>query len=167
MSALRCPECRSGVIRRCEHPRAILYGCNTCGASGTFEYFEVVSPGTRLRRDILPHLGVTPAQAADWLQVPLIEFNWVLDGKAPINRELAARLARHFGSSIDCWVAEQVIFNNIARPVYPHHLSPLRNARNEVATLVMYRHTPARVDPLREQIYSRVEQARERRLAAV
>ncbi len=61
-------------------------------------------PGAVLRQDILPEMGLTPAQFATQLGVTRQALNAVLSERRSITKELAEQLARVLGTTPELWL---------------------------------------------------------------
>lgn len=66
-----------------------------------------VSPGEVIREDYLKETGMTEAELAKALSVPLSYLTKILDGHAPINENIAGRLSRALGCSSSFWMHMQ------------------------------------------------------------
>ncbi len=78
--------------------------------------FNPPHPGAVLRDDVLPGLGLTVLDAADPLGMTAGALSRVLDGKAPITPEIAARIESWLGvengGSARLWLAEQADYDS-------------------------------------------------------
>ena len=81
-------------------------------------------PGSILKDDVLPELGLTVTQAAAQLGVSRVQFSRFINGRAGVTPDLALRLSKwipapsaimwlHMQADFDLWQAEQSgrIFN--------------------------------------------------------
>lgn len=76
-------------------------------------------PGTILKADVLPELGLTVTQAAEQLGVSRVQLSRFINGKSGVTPELAIRLAKwipaptaimwlQMQADYDLWKAEQL-----------------------------------------------------------
>lgn len=87
-----------------------------------------VHPGAYLKEQ-LEELGLSQYRLAKEISVPAMRINYVINGKRPINAELALRLGRYFGQSPRYWlnlqsrydmdVAEDALSDLVKRQVHP------------------------------------------------
>ncbi|MGK9453329.1 HigA family addiction module antitoxin [Acidithiobacillus caldus] len=72
-------------------------------------------PGSLLREDILPALGLSVTEAANQLGVARSTLSRVLNGHASISPEMALRLEAWLGSEnggcADIWIAQQAAYD--------------------------------------------------------
>ncbi|MCR1345754.1 HigA family addiction module antitoxin [Acidithiobacillus ferrooxidans] len=72
-------------------------------------------PGTILREDVLPALGLTVTEAAEQLGVTRSTLSRVLNGRAAISPEMALRLEGwlgvEHGGRADVWMAQQAAYD--------------------------------------------------------
>lgn len=72
-------------------------------------------PGTTLRDDVLPILGLTVTQAARQLGVSRVTLSRVLNGRAAISPEMALRIEAWLGvargGDARLWLAEQAAYD--------------------------------------------------------
>ena len=61
-------------------------------------------PGAILRELYLPTTGLTPSEFSDKIGVSRRTVNLILNEKMPVNADVAHRLARAFGTSIQLWL---------------------------------------------------------------
>jgi len=85
-----------------------------------------IHPGSLLRDD-LEAIGVTPAKMADRLGTMHGALTALIDGKQPINDEIAARLGKAFGTTSQYWTNLQAIYDE-KRSTAPTALSPEEQA---------------------------------------
>lgn len=88
-----------------------------------------VYPGTYLK-EILDELAISQYRLAKDIGVPAIRINYIVNGKRPVNAELALRLGRYFGQNPRYWLnlqsrydidsAEDTLSDQVARQVHPH-----------------------------------------------
>jgi antitoxin HigA-1 len=64
-------------------------------------------PGSILKLDVLPALGVSVVQAARDLGVSRQLIHGILAGKLPVSAEMAVRLGKWCGNGPDIWIALQ------------------------------------------------------------
>jgi addiction module HigA family antidote len=68
-------------------------------------------PGLTLKEDVLPALRLSVTQAAEQLGVSRVMLSNVINGRAAISTEMAARLERwlgvEFGGRAELWLAQQ------------------------------------------------------------
>lgn len=71
-------------------------------------------PGTLIRDDILPELGITVTQAAHQLGISRITLSRILHGKSGISAEMALRLHLWLGDdspSAESWLRHQAEYD--------------------------------------------------------
>jgi len=88
-----------------------------------------VYPGTYLK-EILDELAISQYRLAKDIGVPAIRINYIVNGKRPVNAELALRLGRYFWQNPRYWLnlqsrydidsAEDTLSDQVARQVHPH-----------------------------------------------
>lgn len=64
-------------------------------------------PGTVLREDVLPALGMTQGELARRLGVSRLSVNELLREKRALSAEMAARLGKALGTTAESWLAMQ------------------------------------------------------------
>lgn len=89
---------------------------------------EPIHPGVYLK-ELLDELKLSQYRLAKELGVPAMRINYVINGKRPINAELAIRLGRYFNQEARYWInlqsrydmdiTEDAIYEQIAREVHP------------------------------------------------
>jgi addiction module HigA family antidote len=87
-----------------------------------------VHPGAYLK-ELLDELAVSQYRLAKDIGVPAMRINYVVNGKRPVNAELALRLGRYFGQNPRYWLnlqsrydidsAEDTLSDQVARQVHP------------------------------------------------
>jgi antitoxin HigA-1 len=90
-------------------------------------------PGTKLRDDVLPELGLSVTQAATQLAVPRARLSRVLNGRAAVSVDMALRIEAWLGigrsGDARLWLAEQSAYDLWqARQRFkasPMHVQPL------------------------------------------
>ena len=68
-------------------------------------------PGSILKEDVLPELGMTVTDAADKLRMSRGALSRVLNGRAAISADLALRLADWLEPSADSWLRMQATYD--------------------------------------------------------
>ncbi len=68
---------------------------------------NAVHPGEVLREEFLVPLGLTAAELARRLHVPVPRVNDIVRERRAISADTAMRLARYFGTSPDLWMGLQ------------------------------------------------------------
>ncbi len=72
-------------------------------------------PGTKLRDDVLPELGLSVTQAATQLAVPRARLSRVLNGRAAVSVDMALRIEAWLGigrsGDARLWLAEQSAYD--------------------------------------------------------
>ncbi|WP_116364208.1 HigA family addiction module antitoxin [Parahaliea mediterranea] len=87
-------------------------------------------PGSTLRDDVLPALGLTVTQAAGQLGVTRVTLSRVLNGRAGISPEMALRLEAWLGTErggdAQHWLAEQINYDlwQAKLKFEPKHVKP-------------------------------------------
>ncbi|OGP68767.1 MAG: addiction module antidote protein, HigA family [Deltaproteobacteria bacterium RBG_16_44_11] len=87
-----------------------------------------VHPGVYLK-ELLDELKLSQYRLAKDLGIPAMRINYVINGKRPINAELALRLGRYFGQEPRYWInlqsrydmdiTEDALSDQVAREVHP------------------------------------------------
>ena len=70
---------------------------------------EPIHPGETLRED-LDALGISAAELARRIEVPVNRITQILNGQRAITGDTALRLGRFFGTSAEFWLNLQKIF---------------------------------------------------------
>jgi antitoxin HigA-1 len=91
---------------------------------------DPVPPGEILLKDFLKPMGITQDRLAKSIKVSASRVHDVVQGKRPINAELALRLARFFGTDARSWInlqahydlqrAEVELAARVKKEVKPH-----------------------------------------------
>ncbi|MBU3621147.1 HigA family addiction module antitoxin [Polynucleobacter sp. CS-Odin-A6] len=72
-------------------------------------------PGSTIKEDILPALGVTVTEAAEQLGVTRVALSRVINGKTAISRDMALRIEKWLGvkngGRAEVWLNQQARFN--------------------------------------------------------
>jgi antitoxin HigA-1 len=68
-------------------------------------------PGLTVKHDCLKELGLSIAQGAKVLGVTRQALNNIVSGKSGISSEMAVRLAKAFGSSLETWLGKQADYD--------------------------------------------------------
>ena len=63
-----------------------------------------VHPGEILKEEFLDPMGISQYRLAKDVGVPAMRINYVINGKRPVNAELALRLGRYFGQNPRYWL---------------------------------------------------------------
>jgi addiction module HigA family antidote len=92
------------------------------------KHIAPVHPGVYLK-ELLEELAVSQYRLAKDIGVPAMRINYVVNGKRPVNAELALRLGRYFGQNPRYWlnlqtrydmdIAEDTLADQVARQVHP------------------------------------------------
>lgn len=61
-------------------------------------------PGEILREDILPELGMTQTEFAEWIGVSRRTISEIIHERRPVTIDLAHRLARVFSTTPELWL---------------------------------------------------------------
>ncbi|WP_215299394.1 HigA family addiction module antitoxin [Polynucleobacter sp. AP-Nino-20-G2] len=76
-------------------------------------------PGLVIKEDILPALGIDPAEAADLLGIARIEFIAVIHGESEITPAMAVLIERWLGvdrgGAASVWLRQQATYNKHLR----------------------------------------------------
>jgi len=93
------------------------------------EHISPVHPGIYLK-EILDELAISQYRLAKDIGVPAMRINYIVNGKRPVNAELALRLGRYFGQNPRYWLnlqsrydidsAEDTLSDQVVRQVHPH-----------------------------------------------
>jgi antitoxin HigA-1 len=75
------------------------------------EMFSPPHPGTILRDDVLPELGLSVKDAAEQLGVNRVTLSRMINGRAAISAEMAIRLGQWLGNGPDIWLRMQVAYD--------------------------------------------------------
>ncbi len=73
--------------------------------------FPPPHPGSYLREDILPALGMTITDLADHLKVSRPTLSDLVNEKKSVSMEMAQRLGRAFGNGARFWLALQLQYD--------------------------------------------------------
>lgn len=94
----------------------------------TKKTIKPVHPGVYLK-ELLEELELSQYRLAKDLGIPAMRINYVVNGKRPVNAELALRLGRFFGQEPRYWInlqsrydmdiTEDALFEQVAREVHP------------------------------------------------
>jgi addiction module HigA family antidote len=72
---------------------------------------EPAHPGEVIRELCLEPLGLTVTKAAEVLGVTRKALSELLNGHAGISPEMAVRLSKAFGGSVESWLRQQMIYD--------------------------------------------------------
>jgi antitoxin HigA-1 len=94
----------------------------------TKKSIKPVHPGVYLK-ELLDELKLSQYRLAKDLSIPAMRINYVINGKRPVNAELALRLGRYFGQEARYWInlqsrydmdiTEDEMSDQVAREVHP------------------------------------------------
>jgi len=94
----------------------------------TKKTIKPVHPGVYLK-ELLEELELSQYRLAKDLGIPAMRINYVVNGKRPVNAELALRLGRYFGQEPRYWInlqsrydmdiTEDALSDQVAREVHP------------------------------------------------
>jgi len=94
----------------------------------TKKTIKPVHPGAYLK-ELLEELELSQYRLAKDLGIPTMRINYVVNGKRPVNAELALRLGRYFGQEPRYWInlqsrydmdiTEDALSEQVAREVHP------------------------------------------------
>lgn len=94
----------------------------------TVKHIEPVHPGAYLK-ELLEELKISQYRLAKDIGVPAMRINYVVNGKRPVNAELALRLGKYFGQNPRYWlniqsrydmdIAEDTLADEIIKQVHP------------------------------------------------
>lgn len=94
----------------------------------TKRQIKPVHPGVYLK-ELLDELKLSQYRLAKDLGIPAMRINYVINGKRPVNAELALRLGRYFGQEPRYWInlqsrydmdiTEDALSDQVAREVHP------------------------------------------------
>ncbi len=94
----------------------------------TKKTIKPVHPGVYLK-ELLEELELSQYRLAKDLSIPAMRINYVVNGKRPVNAELALRLGRFFGQEPRYWInlqsrydmdiTEDALSDQVAREVHP------------------------------------------------
>jgi antitoxin HigA-1 len=70
-----------------------------------------IHPGEFLREDFLVPLGMTSEELAEACRLEPTTVQALIDERAPITAEIALRLARYWGTSVELWTGWQTQFD--------------------------------------------------------
>ena len=92
------------------------------------KHIAPVHPGAYLK-ELLEELSVSQYRLAKDIGVPAMRINYVVNGKRPVNAELALRLGKYFGQNPRYWlnlqtrydmdIAEDTLADQVAVQVHP------------------------------------------------
>jgi addiction module HigA family antidote len=72
---------------------------------------EPAHPGEVIRELCLEPLGLTVTKAAEVLGVTRKALSELLNGHAGVSPEMAVRLSKAFGGSVESWLRQQMIYD--------------------------------------------------------
>jgi len=72
---------------------------------------EPAHPGEVIRELCLEPLGLTVTKAAEVLGVTRKALSELLNGHAGISPEMAVRLSKAFGGSVESWLRQQMLYD--------------------------------------------------------
>ncbi len=97
----------------------------------TKKSIKPVHPGVYLK-ELLDELKLSQYRLAKNLGIPAMRINYVINGKRPVNAELALRLGRYFGQEPRYWInlqsryemdmTEDKLSDQVAREVHPFRM---------------------------------------------
>lgn len=70
-----------------------------------------IHPGMVLKSDYIEAFGLTEAQTASLLDIPLCALQSLVSGKTGISTDMAARLSNAFGTGPHFWMNLQMIYD--------------------------------------------------------
>ena len=70
---------------------------------------DPIHPGETLRED-LEELGMSAAELARWIEVPVNRITEILNGRRAVTGDTALRLGRFFGTSGEFWLNLQKLY---------------------------------------------------------
>lgn len=73
--------------------------------------YNAIHPGLIVKESLIDGTGLTVTQAAIRLGVARMTLSRLLNGNASISAEIAVRLSKFFGTSIEFWVNLQSQYN--------------------------------------------------------
>jgi len=92
------------------------------------KHIAPIHPGAYLK-ELLEELEISQYRLAKDIGVPAMRINYVVNGKRPVNAELALRLGRYFGQNPRYWlnlqsrydmdIAEDTLSDQVAKQVHP------------------------------------------------
>ena len=87
-------------------------------------------PGEILREDIMPDMGLSAAQVAQDVGVPLSVFEEILAERYPVTAEIAVRLGAYFGNGAGVWLRLQTAHDlwRAEREVDTANIRPMKQA---------------------------------------
>ncbi|MFZ1985224.1 MAG: HigA family addiction module antitoxin [Desulfatitalea sp.] len=98
----------------------------------TKKRIKPVHPGVYLK-ELLDELELSQYRLAQDLGIPAMRINYVVNGKRPVNAELALRLGRYFSQNPRYWtnlqsrydmdIAEDALAAKVSREVHPRKMA--------------------------------------------
>ena len=98
----------------------------------TKKTIKPVHPGVYLK-ELLDELNLSQYRLAKDLGIPAMRINYVVNGKRPVNAELALRLGRYFGQEPRYWInlqsrydmdiTEDALSAQVTREVHPFRIA--------------------------------------------
>ena len=92
------------------------------------KHLAPIHPGAYLK-ELLEELEISQYRLTKDIGVPAMRINYVVNGKRPVNAELALRLGRYFGQNPRYWlnlqsrydmdIAEDTLSDQVAKQVHP------------------------------------------------
>lgn len=70
--------------------------------------FPPIHPGEILQEEFLKPMGISQNRLAQDIGVPLIRISRIIRGESGISADIALRLARYFGMSVEFWAGIQI-----------------------------------------------------------
>jgi addiction module HigA family antidote len=100
------------------------------GRDLTIDHDKPPHPGEILREELLPRLGITPAELADHLGIAHVMLDAILAERRAIKMKLAQRLGVALGTGARYWLALQMQHDVwLAERMSPVVLAPIVPAR--------------------------------------
>ena len=98
----------------------------------TKKSIKPVHPGFYLK-ELLDELKLSQYRLAKDLGIPAMRINYVINGKRPVNAEMALRLGRYFGQAPRYWInlqsrydmdiTEDALSDQVTREVHPMRMA--------------------------------------------
>lgn len=70
-----------------------------------------IHPGEVLQEEFLRPLGLSENQLAQTIHVPVVQLNYLIQGKFSLTADLALRLARYFDMTPQFWLGLQMDYD--------------------------------------------------------
>ena len=70
--------------------------------------YPPIHPGEILKEEFLVPMAISEERLAEDIGIPSINISNIIQGESGISADVALRLARYFGMSVECWTGIQI-----------------------------------------------------------